>query len=1350
MITLDSTLQARMDSTIRKPLVDIYAKGAVSEIPFLGSLLTTETINEKKSSVINHSSGRMCLVYYFGPDSTAPYYSIKYVYSDIGRTYFTTVAFSNTNYDILGIDLCELANGNIGIVWIENNTGTHQYQLKRKIITVEGAEVSAAAINSWSHDVYTSGPTVVWNSQKENYIMAYVRISGANYYFYQRTSSDFVSWSAEATISVGGLVSTNKLLDPFIRAVTTDSEAWVTEAGTVAKVYHEVEGKQELYKDRFTVTGDKAATYYTGRAIMLDQDSDDYGYVASSSYADGLTTVMVSNATVSESLTGVKYGPASGTSYDLMLVFAVVETIGDNGEELSNIYYSISGDMGATWSTATKITDYSAFDEVANHPVICEKAENQVYLAYNKKRAALSMSYKTSGWPENLVAGSGSDPCNMHFDATNRKLYCINGHMSGGGKFLQSVVKIDVDTWTIENSWTTATTPALSNIWTADNLWWHRDQGAGQYVVLGSKGHRFIQVIDGEANSIKTYAFDNIEAYGITQNVSGYSFVGAFGWTDSSIWHTAIDLKNRRIWILSGSTYLYTHKFEVGWISLDDDGPTYTYRELAENNDWGEGEMAGGGDVGFNVFPDDDFIIVASYESTVLNNSRLLFLFRISTGEVVKKYKFGTEPCPDFPKYGLDGAYYHNRKIYGGITYYNLYGQENYRGLGEIDIDMDIFRCHRPSFASVDNYTLGDMVATSDNHLLISSWDYGICDYNILTDTWETYSNSTIPGLTNPIENSLIRVDYDEATGSIFAGVYGSFCGYVMFQKSGFFLQAQYAPGSKITSWAFEEATPLVSGYVDSDACIVCDPATYGLTAFWTNQQGSEYSIKWGQDNGEFSLNQYLVRGRPITIKRSVDGSPNELSLELSHGHLFDPYNLASAYHSILDKGNLIVVKFGEDIDGTPYYIEAGTFHITSKKLNYRKGEYPTISIEGADKRYIWKDKQIVATDYYDGQDPDSVLIDILEENTPLSVEKGDFDLPAIDDAVKIDVQYTEKSLDDICQEILDRFSYFLKITNTDKVSAGKIATDNPVTHTYSDSDQILEISPQDSFSDYTNRVIVEGQERDYSDVVYDEELVGTLNGTVGWWGFKKDFTIYYSKDKSKRVRNPRLKVVETTTSIGFKLAGNISESLLDNDPNEHYCTVRVEAPSLVPYLLAFIALKEANGMVGDAVAGWGAGWTRPVGTLATNIASIGIMLILGACGNFQYEIYGLPVGEERRSIQSPADDAECNDAECQAKIGYIVEKRIEEPFCYTVAECTQVARNEMAIIKAQRNGISINKITHLQDEEGDTIDFVHPVSRQKMRVFVTDLTREYTIPEGGVAEEASCVDQIEGWVLNQ
>ncbi len=1264
MLTLDPTLQAQHDTTQRRPMIDIIVRAGVSAIPFQGNLLTTESVNENSPNCIAHSSGRICLAYYYGSDGSAPYYSIKYVYSDIDRTYFTTATYANTNFNAIGIDLCELADGNIGIVWIENNTNAHQYQLKRKIVTVTGEEVSAATINSWSYGVYTSGPTVVYNVEGGNYIMVYAKISGSDYYLYQRTSADFITWSGEMAISIGGLTSTWKLADPCIRRVLTTA------------------------------------------------------------------------------------------GHDLMLAFSAVEQIGLSGEELTNIYLSVSDDAGANFSDAQKLTNYTQYSLVATHPTIVQKSEDYAYLAYNENQVALTMDSNTDGWPDNPNQwGAGSDPSDMHFDATNRKLYVVNAYKGAGTKALQSVVKIDVDTWAVDDYWTTETTPALDSVWNSEHLWWKQNKGAGQYVPLGLSKNgdkKFIQLIDGENDTIKTYALQDIPAYGISQNVSGYTPQMLYTSDISSLWGTCVDLVNNRLWILTGSTYVDRHTYEIGYISLADDGPTYTYVKVLTDNNWEESDIYGG-EIDFQIYPEDNLIIVST-GTPLAGWKGICFVYDLASGENIKRYHW--DDYPEFPRRGLNTNFYHNGKIYGGITYYNLYGQENMRGLCEIDLASDIMTYHRPTYSSVDNYYLGDMVMTSAGKLLIASQTDGIVIYDIYSGIWSKYDNTTFPGITPNNSNAFYLVAYDEENELIFGGVGQEYAytwaGYVCFSLYGEFNQAQYALGNKISSWAFGEGTPLVRGILDYDATLFVDPVTYGITSFWINRTDSEYSIKWDRDTGEFSLNDFIVRGQPVTVRRSIDGSYNTVNFELSHGHLFDPFNLASAYHQILDKGNIIKVKFGENIDGSPVWADAGTFCIISKKLNYQRGQYPTISVEGADRRHIWKDKEIVATELYDGQQPDAILIDVTEEFTPLTEAGGDFDFPTIDDAVEVDGQWMETDLDTIYNEVLGRFNYFPKITVTDKVSAGKIAVDNDIDHTYANSDQILTVSPEDSFSDFTNRVVVEGQARDYSDVLYDEELVGTLNGTVGWWGFKKDFKIYYSKDESKRVRNPRLKVVETTTSIGFKLAGSISESLVDDDPYEHYCTIHVEAPSLIPYLLGFIALKLASGNIGDAVASWGAGWTRPVGTLITNIASIEIMLVLGACGNFQYEVYGLPIGEEKRSIQSPTNDADCNDLAMQQKIGYIVEKRFEEPFCYTVAECTQVARNEMAIIKAQRNRVAIEKVSHLQDEEGDTIRFVHPVSGQNMDVFVTDLTRSYTIPEGGASEEPSCVDSIEGWVLRQ
>lgn len=1227
-LTLDATLQANQDGLERHPIVDITAQAATTAIPFYGSLLTSETVNEKSPAPpINHSSGRICGAYVYGPDGSA--YSLKYIYSDVNRSYYTTATFALGTYNAIGVSLCELVDGNIGLVWLEQNGTT--YYLKQRIITVAGTAVSNATIATLSSLSFMSGPALIRDAETNGYTLIYTKISGSDYYAYKRTSTDFATWASESQLSIAGLTSTWKLFDPDLKQVT---------------------------------------------------------------------------------------------NYDYVLSFAVVESVGPNGEELSNIYQSISTDGGANWGTATKITNYTQYSEIATHPVFVEKEENSGYLVINEKKAALYCNYLTSGWPGGATAYDKVQ--SMHFDSTNGKIYALMD--------VKTVVQIDVSTWTITNSWSTSTTPALHSFFDYSSIYfWRMNHSAGQYVVIGthtSPATNFCQLIDGENNTITTYAFENIESYSVTANVSGWSSTA-----NTAMQGTFIDLTNNRIWFMFSDGSTFYPQIRIGYISLTDSGPTYEYHEVVTDSDINDNELTGLNRYGeIKVYPSDDLIIINGYGSY----ERSLAIYTLSTGVRQKKYKYSD--YPQFPYYGVIGNHYKGGKVYGGVYQYtSLYGQENIRGLVIIDTETDIITYSRPSYATLDDYKLGRFHEMADGRFLIASSVSGVVIYDPVADTWEAYNSTTIPGL-NTDFNSIYLVDYDETNDLIFCG---GDSGVDAISVDGNFEQAQYSVATYAGgAWSYGTASNLVSGVVDYDASIVCDPTSYGITAFWVNRNGTEYSIKTGSDTGEFSLKDYIVRGKAISITRSIDGNPNQLSFTLSHGHLFDPFNNTSAWRSILDKGNKVKVRFGELISDTEYWQDQGTFHITSKKLQYKKGQYPTIQIKAQDIRYLWKDMNIVATDYYDGQQPDDVIEDLLTDNTSLTV-LSDMSVPTFDSAVEVDIQWTNTGLLDCVQQLCDRFGYFHRMTVDNKFSCRKIASDNSLDHTYTNSNQILSVSPDDSFSSFTNRVTVEGAERDYSEVLYTEERVATLNGTVGWWGFDKDFTIYYSTDQSKRVRYPRLKVIETTTSIGFELAGNISEQLIDSDATELSCVIRVEAPSLVPYLVAFVAAKEASSWLFDEVIPY-AEITYRIGTAICNILSVGIMLILGACGNFQYEVWGQPVGEEKRSVEATADDEEL-----QGKIGYVLEERIEDALCFTVAECQQVADHELFISTAQQKRLSIEKVTHLQDEEGDTIRFVHPYSNQNMDVFVTELTREYVIPEAGSSEEASCTDHIEGWYLS-
>lgn len=1247
MQTLATPLQTVMDGETRRPIIDIIAKSAVNKIPFEGILLTAESSNEQHTNIISHSTGRLCLAYLYGPDGSRKYY-IKYVYTDVDRTYFTTLTFSAmTSYKTaIGLDICELTDGNIGIVFIEDNTTTNNYILKQKIVNVTGTEISSTTIDSWSRTIYTSGPSVCREHGSDNYIIAYSKNVGGNYYIHKHTSNDFTTWDAATSLVIGELTLTQKIFDPFI---------------------------------------------YSADA------SDD----------------------------------------NLFLYFAVVENVGPNGEILSNIYYSLSTDGGNSWADAVKITTYDSYGAIGEHPTFCEKEENSGYLAFNEKRSSQTMDYTSIGWPDySGIRGNGSDPSNMHFDSVNRKLYCVNAYKGVGTKALQSVVKIDVDTWEVDNYWTTSSIPALDDYWDNVHLWYKLDRGSGKYVPLSVMGGYFCQLINGETDTITTYAFQDIPAYEITANVTG--------WDDSygSIISTFIDETNNRIWFLFVNSSIYDSKIQIGYISLTDSGPTYTFVKVITDTDFTQTEIYPSNDCNFKIYPDSDLIVLSFYYySSSSDWQRPLCVYNIITGSRIKKYI--KETYSSFPLHGIRGAIYKDGKIYGNIYYYDLYGQENMRGLFEVDITTDIICHHRPSFASVNNYDFYDIVATNNDELLITSTIYGCVKFNLLSETWTTYNNTTIPGLTPKNSDKFYLIDYDELNDFIFCGVGTEYvypwAGYVMFSGEGYFLQTQYATATKVIDWAFGEVNSLVQGLSDYDSAIVCDPSTLKLYAFWTNETtDDELSIKWDKDEGEFSLNDYLVRGRGIVVSRSIDGSNNTVSLTVSDGHLFDPFNVASVLKSVLDKGKLLVVKFGEKIGVVEYWQTIGTFYITDRKMSgYKKGEYPTLTIKGEDYRYIWKDKEIVATQFYDSGKPEEVLTDVISDYTPL--ETTDIDIVAFDNSVVLNVQWTDTTLLDCVQQIHDRFGYFLKVTNINKITNKKISIDNEIDHIYSNSNQILSMNIDDSFSDFTNKITVEGQERDFIETLYDEEMVGSLNGTVGWWGYKNSFDVYYSKDKSRRCRNPRLKVVESVTSIGFKLGGKITESIMDTD--EKYCTVNVRAPSLIGPLLGFIATKLGAGKIGDACP---QKWTRPVGTSITNVASIGIMVILGATGNFQYEIYANPVGEVKRSVEASVEDFVF-----QNKINNVVEKRFEDPFCYSKPECAKRAQKELDVIMAQRNRIRIEKITHLQDEEGDTIDFLHPVSEQVLKIFVTDLIRTYTIPKlDQINETISCIDDIEGWVI--
>lgn len=141
-LTLESLLASAQNAQSRRPIVEIISGEAIAAIPFDGQLLTTETTDETGVNNITHSSGRIAAVY------TESSNEIHFVYTSTDRTELTNISLY-TSAQINAVGLCELQDGNIGII-ILDTVGT-DYRLRSMIVSVLGDIVSAAqTIGTWA------------------------------------------------------------------------------------------------------------------------------------------------------------------------------------------------------------------------------------------------------------------------------------------------------------------------------------------------------------------------------------------------------------------------------------------------------------------------------------------------------------------------------------------------------------------------------------------------------------------------------------------------------------------------------------------------------------------------------------------------------------------------------------------------------------------------------------------------------------------------------------------------------------------------------------------------------------------------------------------------------------------------------------------------------------------------------------------------------------------------------------------------------------------------------------------------------------------------------------------------
>lgn len=1046
-----------------------------------------------------------------------------------------------------------------------------------------------------------------------------------------------------------------------------------------------------------------------------------------------------------------------GGSGELWLLLEAVADIID-GQEISNIYYTVSQDYGLSWGTTIKVTNYDSVVAAAQHPTAVQKTKSQMHIIFDEFRNALTFDSTKSGWCESPLSIQMGD---SYWDATADRWYVTITNNGGGNKRLHGVIEVELDSWTITDCWGFSSVPAFHN-WAATNhIWYNHAKNARPYVVIGhlslvtNEGLHF-QVLNYVDNTITSYDFEDWASQDITANVT---------WTNHepsrakySLGYFTIDAINKRLYV-AYRDFGTVGNVSIGYIDLTDPGPQYTYNEVIYDTtlDFAtRGQMDLSGSGGIQILPEADLVIITKQADGLGVWTDLpMRVYSLSGGGLTKIYRRSTFPTHP------DGGVYRDflfkivggqRVLYCPFEYRTTFGQSSFRGIYKFNLDTETGSYLRPTTSTEDEYGIQNISDLDNDNIVMTSNINGIYIMNVNTEAWTVINNANTPGLTGDgIDRIGRQVSYDPLRGIILSGTYqvfGGWLGLLAVSQFGPLRKSKFLLGNVGSPWSFPSAgSNFVQGINDYNAVAVVDPVSSGIYAFWVNDTLTELSIKWDFEQGNVNLDPHIVRDSDIAMERFIDGSPSRLSFIVSDGHLFDPHNINSVLSTVLKKGRQITLRFGELSAGTSFWKNQGTYLVVETSMEYERGNYPIMNVSCEDKLSTWDDHEVIATDSYFGVDPDVALDDIVQSFTDFT--SSTINLPTMNNKEEINYQWLEMTVLDIVLQLTNRFGYYPRIDMDGKFNIKEISENNSISQTYTDASPIVNFSPDDTFSDFTNKVVVSGEEIDFIEVIHTEERIGILEGTIGWWGGKEIHKLYYSEDKQRTARNPRMNVLKTMTSMGFKVAevfgGSISEGIEGEDPDEHWVETFMEVPNLVPMLIAALGVAAGGIWVGN----WNihpTGGGPPTRSIPVGRAIFGggVMIalnILGSVASYQHEIWASPIGKIRRSIQAIA-----NDTVAQADLGYEVEKKLDDPLCNTVLGCQFVADFELMVSRLQRSRVRFTKITNMLYEDGDTIQIIHPHTGQSLRIFITQLRRRMSV--AGESNNGYFFDDIEGWVV--
>jgi len=1035
------------------------------------------------------------------------------------------------------------------------------------------------------------------------------------------------------------------------------------------------------------------------------------------------------------------------TSGRIYLHFDYLNTY-QNQVETRNLYHIYSDNNGSSWSSPVAITSHTAYGTRAINPSAQEKENGDIAIVWQLVENVIFYNDNMDGWPVGEPFYGGG----MQYNEAEDNAYV--------------------------RYWDEGTSPAFHSEWDdADkkpetvypegNM---RKQSTCELIAHGTRAYDYIiSIQDLIQNSITFYHEGpvNGDAYRDKGNfqVGHYSdlYLNWDWWGKIKPMIRNISESDRRIYMAMVDTR-NGYRYIIGYIDADElpDPVTgqYEFHELIYQYSNEASGFRPGNSMGTqNAISLDSLYYIEELNYFMLCSQSSgqygagLVLIN-SDGVAVKKYNNVVNA--GMPYLGISNPVYiaETNSIYFSFPYYS--GQPDRRGIGQLDLDNDEVSYHEPNWWTCSDCGLTDLISMGDGRILMISQKGdceggGVAIFDTGSEEWTIYNKYTLPGMycsgagdhcdCFASSNGKLNIQYDSNNQKIFVSYVGesaedSHCGVIVFSELGSFSKIQY---SDVTN---PNTTPIYSSPIDYsyydfeyNPSLVIDTDNISWLTWHHMDSQTEDSLKWANTMASLEVQDYLYERSKLEIEWGVE-KPNRIKASLSHGYLFDPLNLASLYSIYFKMGRILTLRLGEMVSDSEYWQKQGEFIVKKVSLSYGTEKYPIIKITAEDLRSPWNDTHIVTSEYFNGESPVTVTENLLVDHGGL--ESADYNIPTYNGVHNLYHQFVDMDLNEAIQIIMDHFGYFSFVNVDGEYEPRRINIAKSVDHTYPDNTKMVSYTPDLGYATFINRVTVKGMSNVYSEVLYDDEVVTRINGTVGHWGGHKTRTVWYADDHTRTCRYPWLEIIQSVSDfeIWGMDAGGGGEQLTGTDPNELYCVITIEVPDVSGWILGLLSAIIATGLwCKSCDEGWYCGACIFILTTMINI----LCLLLGAAANYNYNIWARPIGHERKSFQATANDLEFQ----QQMNGKIIEEVIDDPLCYTISSCRTVAEFEMSVVSAQRSRTKLEKTTHLQDEIGDKIRINHPHSGSAMDILITNLKRSVSF-----GKNASMIDDIEGWVL--